>query len=113
MMLNSFEIDYRYAQPRSPIRVAGERYPLPSNLVEGLEFLRPFLKRKGQRIEKEVHSYGNRLDVLTNNVAIEYNLEPCDLPAMNFAPETIRLLNAFATPPDFLEVETEAKMVFR
>ena len=105
-MLNTFEDTALYAQPRSPIKVDGERYALPPDLITGLDFMRRFTNPKGEFIEGFVHAFGNRLDILTNSIAIDYEIGPCELPAIRFNPYTIRLLAAFGTPPTLLEIET-------
>ena len=104
MMLQSLHIDRPYAQPRSPIEVDGERYELPSDFVAGLDFLRPFVKRKGKPVEWFVHVTDGRPCVLTNSVTIDFEIGSNSLPDIKLQPRAIRILAAFEQPPSHLVV---------
>jgi len=97
-----------YAQPLSPIEVKGERYALPSDFVDGLAFLRPFVKCRSKMIENFVHLLSGKLYIVTNNLVIDYEIGSTDLPNACLGPNEIRILEAFGTPP--VEVSFDSKM---
>lgn len=98
-MLQTFTNTRPYAQPLSPIPVSGERYALPPDFVDGLAFLRPLLPRKGNWFDTQVNVLGGKLYLLTNKLVVDYDVGRLALPNRWFAPDVIRVLEAFGAPP--------------
>lgn len=98
-MFQRFENMRPYSHPLSPIPVNGDRYALPADFVNGLAFLRPLLPRKGDWFDTQVNVLGGKLYLLTTSLVIEYDAGSLDIPDWWFSPETIRMLEAFKTPP--------------
>ncbi|SMO77369.1 hypothetical protein [Ruegeria faecimaris] len=107
-MLQTFTDTRPYSQPLSPLSVDGERYALPVDFVDGLAFLRPFVKRRCKMIENFVHILSGKLYIVTNNLVIDYDIGSTDLPNACLGPNEIRILEAFETPP--VEVIFDSKM---
>lgn len=91
-----------YAQPYTPIKIDGDKYSVPDGLVDGLRFLKRFLRRVGGVAENEIHLVENKLFALTNNLIVDYEIGQSDLSYMSFYPEIVQPLEAFETPPDFV-----------
>lgn len=108
MTLHTWEYTKPYTQPIQPITLSGERYALPSDFVEGLVFLMPFPKKGQMWFERCVHLINGKLYVITNNMILDYNIGKNELPNLAFRqPATIRILNAFDTPPKQLIIDGE------
>ena len=90
-----------YAQPYSPIKVGGKRYAVPSDLTEGLRFLKRFLRRTSV-IEYKAHLITGNLYALTNNLIVEYEVGKNELPDLSFNPRGIQTLAAFDVSPAYL-----------
>lgn len=88
-----------HGQPLCPIPTDGECCVLPSNFVDGLDFLRPFVKPRGKGFERQVGLLAGKLYLLTTSLVIEYDAGDMELPDFWFSPETIRILEAFKAPP--------------
>lgn len=98
-MLKRFENMRPYSHPLSPIPVNGDRYALPADFVNGLAFLRPFVKSRGNGFERHVGLLAGKLYLLSTSLVIEYDAGSLDIPDWWFSPETIRMLEAFKAPP--------------
>lgn len=79
--------------------MSGERYALPCAFVDGLAFLRPLLKSKGDRYETEVNLLGGKLYVLTTQLVVEFDAGSLGLRDWWFAPELIQIMEAFKASP--------------
>ena len=98
-MLQKFTNTRPYAQPLSSIPANGERYTLPSDFVDGLAFLRPFVKPRGKLAEWWVHLLGGKLYIITNELIIDYEIGSNELQDVSFSQNAIRVLEAFGSPP--------------
>jgi len=98
-MLQRLETSHHLTHPRSPIPASGERYALPPAFVDGLSFLRPLLRTKGDWFDTHVNLLDGRLYLLTNLLIVEYDTGSLDLPDWWFSPDVIRTLEAFGAPP--------------
>lgn len=88
-----------YSHPLSPITVSGKRYALPPQFVDGLTFLLPLLRTKGDWFDTQVSVLAGKLYVLTNQSVVEYDVGSLNLPDRWFSPEVIQTLEAFGAPP--------------
>ena len=111
-MLQRLETTHSLTHPLSPIPASGERYALPPAFVDGLAFLRPLLKSKGNRSDKSVNLLGGKLYLLTNLLIVEYDAGILDLPDWWFSSDAISILRSFGTAPSEARVDAH-KLYFR
>ena len=108
ILLQKWENTRPYEQPFQPIALDGERHALPCDLVDGLTFLLPFLKRKGNPVEIWVHLINTKLFVITNSLILDYEIANSSLPDLKFNANAIRTLGAFDTAPSNLMIQDDA-----
>jgi len=89
-MLQNLQITPPYAQPLSLMTADGDVYALPRDFVDGLSFLRSFIKRRGRGLDMEcrVHLSLGQPIVVTNNLIVEHEVGANDLPDTGFFAET-------------------------
>lgn len=107
-----------YEQPLQPFEVSGQRYTLPPDFVDGLSFLRRFVRkgplvridntpysRDWHIVESRVHLADGTLYLLTNNLIVSYEIGACDMPNFSFDVRAIRTIEAFGTPPSSVVID--------
>lgn len=107
-MLQTFENTRPYAQPLASIKAVGDWYSMPPDFVEGLVFLKRFLRRPTRPetlIETAVHLLDGTLYALTNSLIVEYEVGETSIPDLSFGPTGINTLGAFATAPSEIVIK--------
>lgn len=96
-----------YAQPVQLLAQEGKRYVLPKQLVDGLSFLSPFVKRKGNPVEQWVHLINGNLFVVTNSLIQTFKINANSLPDLKFSAKAIGVLSAFEEAPTHMLIDDD------
>lgn len=109
-MLQSWGKSYTYEQPVHLDRLDGQRFTLPPDFVQGLDFLRPFTVSRDIDM-RWVRLVDGRLFAASNSLIVEYEIGPCELKGVMFLPKVCRILAGFATAPEGVVIRG-AKILF-